>query len=279
MDSINAQCTLRGRMDIESFLCSPTGTVGEKKNESSQVVSIMAPVRTSSKAHMCNPPPLSGIATQWSAVGNQMWWSSQRFAMDYQFFPSMWVQLYLSAPECVRVCSVQFSDMGPFWWLGGQEVPGESASFNSSKQIDSGLAKAPLWWHKTNNTQLPGWLQSIRLQDMLRRIEIRERIRDRQRECVWENTECCERGREGGREGGRLTDREEDVFEKGEVAEQHRERKRTWRTQGGWGKVFTREGLIRPIYARARSQNWDSSSRIPEDPSYFFSLSLANRQI
>ena len=72
MDSINVQCTLRGRMDIESFLCSPTSTVGEKKNESSQVVSIMAPVRTSSKAHVCYTPPLSGFTTQWSAVGNQM---------------------------------------------------------------------------------------------------------------------------------------------------------------------------------------------------------------
>ncbi|KAK2901775.1 hypothetical protein Q8A73_011521 [Channa argus] len=63
---------------------------------------------------------------------------------------------------------------------------------------DSGLAKAPLQWHKTNNAQLPGWLQPIYLQDMLGRIEIREKQKETERMHVRKHL-VLQTEREGGR--------------------------------------------------------------------------------
>lgn len=200
--------------------------------------------------------------TQWSVVGNQMWWSFQKICNGLSVFPlcesslSIYFRVHVCLPSAI-------SDMGPLLVTRRPEVPGESASFNSSKQIDSGLAKAPLWWHKTNNTQLSGLMQPIRLQDMLRRIEIRERIRKRQTERL------CVREQRVEREGGRPTDRQTGR-RTGEVAEQHIERsKPTWRTDDArWERVYVWERSSR--YIRLLLKLKFIQGRI-QTPSYFYS--------
>lgn len=242
MDCINVQCTLRGRMDIESFLWSPTSTE-RKKTESSQVVSIIAPVRTSSKAHTCNHPTPVWWQDAVGSGGESDVMIIPNISDGLSVFPLCEISsIYLLPSACVFTeCNFWY---GPLLATQRPEVLGESASFNSSKQIDSGLAKAPLWWHKTNNTQLPGWLQPIRLQDMLRRIEIREGIgkRQTQRMCAREHWVLWKRER-----GGRPTDRKEDVCEKGELAEQHSEKQANLKDIGKLmqgGNVFMCERQI-----------------------------------
>ncbi|KAK2837976.1 hypothetical protein Q5P01_015188 [Channa striata] len=61
-----------------------------------------------------------------------------------------------------------------------------------------GSAKAPLRWHETNNTQLPGWLQPIYLQDELRRIEIRAKQKETERMRVREHL-VLQMWKDGGR--------------------------------------------------------------------------------
>lgn len=179
MDCINVQCTLRGRMDIESFLWSPTSTERKKWKQSSSKYN--GTRENYLKSPCVTPTPvLRHDAVVSSGESDVL--IIPKISDGLSVFPlceSSFVYLLLSA--CVFTeCNFKY---GPLLATRRPEVPGESASFNSSKQIDSGLARAPLWWHKTNNTQLPGWLQPIRLQDMLGRIEIRERIRKRQTEC------------------------------------------------------------------------------------------------
>lgn len=90
------------------------------KNESSQVVSIMGPMRTSSKAHMCSHPTPVLRHDAVVSGGESEVMIIPKISNGLSVFPlcdSSSVYLLLSV--CVCLLSA-ISDMDPFWRLGGQ---------------------------------------------------------------------------------------------------------------------------------------------------------------